>query len=96
MKKQLTSVSVLHYIRLVYRSLLFLGLLGLYLSYRIRGGRNIEQVLESRPAITIVIWLTFTMEMILRFFPSRLESPGSQKQFAENYINPPQKTSLFD
>ena len=85
-RRRLTAVSVMHYIRLVYRSLLFLGLLGLYLSYRIRGGRDIGQVLESRPAIIIVIWLTFTLEMILRFFPSRLESPGSQKQFAENYI----------
>ncbi|MBP3437464.1 MAG: hypothetical protein J6K61_06140 [Clostridia bacterium] len=26
------------------------------------------------------------MEMILRFFPSKLESPGCQKQFARNYL----------
>ena len=42
--------------------------------------------LEKRPAIVLVIWGVFVIEMILRFFPFRLESPGSQKQFAKNYI----------
>lgn len=33
----------------------------------------------------VIIWLLFVGEMILRFFPSRLESMGCQKQFARNY-----------
>ena len=32
------------------------------------------------------IWAVFLVEMFLRFFPSRFESPGCQKQFAKNYI----------
>jgi hypothetical protein len=50
------------------------------------GGENIEQYLESRPLIIMVIWIVFTIEMIMRFFPSRFESPGCQKQFAKNYV----------
>ena len=83
---KLTAVSVLHYVRLVYRAALFVIFLILYLSYRIRGGTDVAQVLEQRPLILSVIWGVFTVEMIFRFFPSRLESPGCQKQFARNYV----------
>ena len=85
-KPQLTAVSTLHYIRLVYRSLLFLAFLVLYLTLRIRGKADIAIVLERRPVLLSIIWSVFTVEMILRFFPSRYESPGCQKQFAQNYV----------
>ena len=38
------------------------------------------------PAILYVVWAVFVLEMVMRFFPSRYESPGCQKQFARNYI----------
>jgi len=85
-KPKLTVVSSFHYLRLVYRSALFLAFLGMYLSFRLKGGADISTVLESRPMILSLIWAVFTVEMVLRFFPSRLESPGCQKQFARNYI----------
>ena len=85
-KPKLTAVSILHYIRLVYRALLFLGFLGLYIYSRLRSTPDIAAVLESRPLILSLIWIVFTVEMVLRFFPSRLESPGCQKQFARNYV----------
>ena len=89
MKKRrvkLTAVSTFHYIRLVYRSLLFLAALVAYLAYRFCAGEEITGWLEKRPAILAVIWIVFTVEMIFRFFPSKLESPGCQKQFARNYV----------
>jgi hypothetical protein len=86
LKPKLTAVSILHYVRLVYRSLLFLGFLGLYLYCRLQGSPEISAVLERRPLIVSVIWTVFTVEMVLRFFPSRYESPGCQKQFARNYV----------
>ena len=85
-KVKLTAVSMLHYVRLVYRSALLLAFLVVYLHYRLNGGEDVETILEGRPLIISIIWSVFTLEMILRFFPSRLESPGSQKQFARNYI----------
>ncbi len=85
-KVRLTAVSTLHYIRLVYRSLLFAGFFALYLSYRLRGGEDVAAALERRPWMLILICAVFTLEMVLRFFPSGLESPGCQKQFRRNYI----------
>ena len=85
MKKKLTAVSTLHYVRLIYRSALFIVLLIDYISYRINSGEEITKILESRPVVIMITCAVFTLEMILRFFPSRLESPGSQKQFASNY-----------
>ena len=83
--RKLTIVSTMHYIRLVYRSALLIAFLILYLSYRFRQGEEISEALEKRPLLLTIIWVVFTLEMILRFFPSRFESPGCQKQFAVNY-----------
>ena len=84
--KKLTPVSVLHYIRLVYRSVLFLTALVLYIIGRIRHSEFMMNSILEQPMILNVIWLVFVVEMFQRFFPSRLESPGSQKQFAGNYM----------
>lgn len=83
--RKISAVSALHYVRLVYRSVLFLLLLLHYILYRVERAEDLTVQLEKRPVILIVIWIVFVVEMILRFFPSRYESPGSQKQFAANY-----------
>ncbi len=85
-KKKISKISVLHYIRLIYRSVLFLAILISYISFRVQGGEAITEVIEKRPLILVITWIVFTVEMALRFFPSRLESPGCQKQFGRNYI----------
>ena len=84
--KKITPVGVLHYARLVYRSVLFLLLLIAYIRFRLSGTGDVTAQLESRPVILTVTWAIFVVEMVLRFFPSRYESPGCQKQFARNYI----------
>ncbi len=83
---RLTAVSTLHYVRLVYRGLLFVALAVIYLLYRFRGGTEMTDALTGRSLILLITWVVFAAEMILRFFPSRLESPGCQKQFARNYV----------
>ena len=85
-KVKLTVVSTYHYVRLIARSCTFLYLLVYYIIFRVNGGLEIEEVIESHPGMLIFIWAFFIVEMILRFFPSRFESPGCQKQFAKNYI----------
>ena len=57
-----------------------------YVIYRIYDGSAVLDFLEKRPVIITIIFVIFTAEMIGRFFPSRIESPGCQKQFARNYI----------
>jgi len=82
---RLSKISLIHYIKLVFRSGLFLLVLGNYLF-----NRSGEPVLElirrpDRSILLQLIWLIFMVEMLLRFIPSRWESMGSQKQFSRNY-----------
>ena len=85
-KRKLTVVSTLHYVRLVYRSVIFVLLAVAYILYHTKDGEAITALLEKRPVLLVGAWLIFVVEMILRFFPSRFESPGCQKQFGRNYI----------
>ena len=43
------------------------------------------EVLTDNIVLPGVVWTFFFIEMLLRFFPSRFESAGCQKQFARNY-----------
>ena len=85
-KKRISVVSTLHYIRLIYRSALFILMLIAYLRYRFFQGAPLLEHVERLPVIIYVTWAVFVLEMIMRFFPSKYESPGCQKQFARNYI----------
>ncbi len=84
-KGKLTPVIINHYVRLVYRGALFLGMLFLYIMGKVQGKELMLGTLESNPLLLRIIWIVFTVEMACRFFPSRIESPGSQKQFLRNY-----------
>ena len=83
---KLSLISTMHYVRLVYRSILFILLLIKYIDYRIHLENELMSSLEKQPVILTVTCTVFVFEMILRFFPSRFESPGCQKQFKQNYI----------
>jgi len=85
-RKKLTPVGVWHYVRLIYRSVLFLLLIYAYIRYRFIYREPFIIGLEKMPAIIYVVWTVYVIEMIFRFFPSKIESPGCQKQFARNYI----------
>ncbi len=85
-RKKLSVVSILHFIRLGYRFALFAMLLIAYLHFRLYSKETVLERAESMPVILHITWAVFVLEMILRFFPSRYESPGCQKQFARNYI----------
>ena len=85
-KKSLSVVSTLHYIRLVYRTALFILLLVNYIRFRLFSEVTFIDKVENMPAILYITWAVFVVEMIMRFFPSKYESPGCQKQFARNYV----------
>ncbi len=86
MKKKISIVSTIHYVRLFYRSALFVLLLMEYVRLKRSGGAALMENVEKAPAVICVTWAVFVIEMVLRFFPSRYESPGCQKQFARNYV----------
>ena len=82
MKHKLTSTTTLHYVKLVLRSILFVGALTLYiLNFAIS-----EEFVKYMYWFLIGVWLLYAVEIFLRFFPSKIESPGCQKQFKKNYI----------
>ena len=85
-RKKLTPVGVWHWTRLVYRSILFLLLIYSYIRYRFIYHQPFVIGLEKMPGIIIFVWTVYVIEMIFRFFPAKIESPGCQKQFARNYI----------
>ena len=85
-KKKISIVSSNHYIRLAYRTVIFVLLLIFYIRFRMFSEPTIVELVERIPVVLFVIWLVFVIEMVLRFFPSKFESPGCQKQFARNYI----------
>ena len=85
-RKKLTPVGVWHWTRLIYRSILFLLLVYAYIRYRFVYHQPFIIELEKMPGIIFFVWGVYVVEMIFRFFPAKIESPGSQKQFARNYI----------
>ena len=85
-KNRISIVSTLHYIRLLYRFALFVILLIGYFRFRLYREASVTDLIEKMPTAIYVTWAVFAVEMILRFFPSKYESPGCQKQFACNYI----------
>ena len=84
--KKISPISRIHYFKLVFRSLLFLAALAVYIARRVLGNPVDLDIITERPIILGVVLVVFVVEMLLRFFPSRLESMGCQKQFARNFI----------
>ncbi len=83
--KKLSTISALHYTKLVFRSLLLVAALLIYIIGRARGLSDPFHFLSGMGWLLLGIAIVFAIEMLLRFFPSPLESMGCQKQFARNY-----------
>ena len=85
-KLHVSKISLLHYYKLLFRSTLFLIVAVFYLYDRLHNtpDRALMNVFRH-PVLLLLIWLFFAVEMVLRFFPAKLESMGCQKQFACNY-----------
>ena len=67
-KRKVSTVSLLHYLRLVYRAVLFIVLLYIYIRFRLFSDSTVAEGVERMPAILYIFWAVFVIEMILRFF----------------------------
>lgn len=84
MMKRLSKISLVHYIKLVYRGLLFLAAVAVYIVSRVH---HTDLLNTESPLFLVllgVIWVVFVAEMLSRMFPSPLESMGCEKQFRRN------------
>ena len=84
-KRKRSNVMISHYFSLAWRGAICITLLILWIGNLIHGGETIMYRFESHPWIMRIIWLLFVIDMVARFFPSSIRSPGSQKQFAKNF-----------
>ena len=84
--KKLSKISALHYYKLFFRSALFLAAVIIYIIDPVSFCAALLGKIPEGPFIFAVIGVVFVLEMILRFFPSDVESMGCQKQFKRNYI----------
>ena len=91
-KIHLSKISLLHYWKLLFRGGLFLLSAAIYIYDRILAAKDGTMFLGfiTHPYILRFIWVIFALEMLLRFFPSHIESAGCQKVFARNYQLAPQ------
>lgn len=85
-QKKMSRIVVMHYVKFIFRSLLFVSATGLYLYNRICNTGKSFGGLEENHWVLGVIWAFFFVEMILRFFPSKYESVGCQKQLSRLYV----------
>ncbi len=83
--KKLTPITKMHYAKLIYRSALFLAALVIYVFGKLKSSETANEGFFATYLILGIVWLVYAVEMLLRFFPSKLESPGCQKQFKRNY-----------
>lgn len=81
----MSKISILHYVKLVFRSILLFAALAVYIDNRIHQTGETFGGFENNFWLLLFICFVFVVEMVLRFFPSKLESMGCQKQFAKNY-----------
>ncbi len=86
-KKNISKITRMHFFKLIFRSVLFIIAIVCYIS---SDNETIKTLLDSfgnHSIIFFIIWLIFLVEMIFRFFPSKMESMGCQKQFDGCYID---------
>ena len=82
-KVKLSVISSWHYFKLVFRSLMFLAGLAVYILHRIEGSG--EAGITRYAPVLLFLWVMYAISMTLRFFPSPTESMGCQKQFKHNF-----------
>ena len=85
LKLRWSKTFMLHYWKLIFRSLLFLSATAVYVYNRICSTGEVFGGFERNSLLLSAIWIIFAIEMVLRFFPSGIESMGCQKQFSKNY-----------
>ena len=84
-KRKFSAISAMHFFKLLFRSALFVLAVILFICERLDPDFSLYPQDAKSSIILMIIWVIFAAEMILRLFPSRLESMGCQKQFKRNY-----------
>ena len=84
-KKRLSLICGFHYAKLIYRLLLLILATIAYIVSKKQNTDELFKGYEKNYWILGIIWVVYAVEMACRFFPSKVESMGCQKQFKQNY-----------
>ena len=84
--RRISLISKLNYLRLVYRSLLLASVVVYYVLARVYGIPFFDFSHPATIAVVGFVTLSFIVEMVERFIPTKTSSMGSQKQFKRNYV----------
>ncbi len=85
MKLKISKIVAVHYIKLTFRTGLFISALCVYIYNHLQDTGTPFSGFDKNTVLMTIIWVAFVIGMILRFFPSKFESMGCQKQFLRNY-----------
>ena len=85
-KSGLSHLYIYHYLKLAFRIVLFVIALLLYILSKNDGSSIPFGEVRSYSVFWGVVWGFFVLGMIIRIFPSRLETIGCQKQLKRNYV----------
>lgn len=83
---KLSRISAFHYFRLGYRGVLFLWAFVLWCIRKTFRNGSFVHCIGKYQWLFALVWMVLAVEMMLRFFPSKTESMGCQKQFKRNYM----------
>ena len=94
MKKHFSRIMITHYVKFGLRSFLLLLCLVMYIVNRVLNPNLV--LTENLPLMLCfgISWLVILVDMMLRLFPSKLESMGCQKQFKKNHAIPLNKGDI--
>lgn len=84
-KREISDITKLHFLKLIFRFGLLVSAAAIYFRNWPGSAGAPFGGLNREPVILGIIWLAFALEMIMRCFPSKLESMGCQKQFQKQY-----------
>lgn len=96
--KNISSVTIMHYSKLVFRSMLFVWAFFTYVFNEKYHHMDFKSMAASYYPLLVMVFAVFFVEIFFRFFPSDLESPGCQKVFKKNYLpieNAPKPKHVF-
>ena len=84
--RKISHISAMHFVKLAIRFSLVVAVLVIYIVNRAWDSDTILGDTTTDWIVLSVIFAMFVVEIILRFFPSKMESHGCQKQFKRNFI----------
>ena len=85
-KVKISQTSIMHFVKFVFRSVVFILFAVLYVFNKVNNTGLLFGEYDKIIYLTLPVWLILLIEMFIRFFPNKLESPGCQKHLSKKFL----------